>query len=49
MRTEKEMFHIIINTAKSDERILAAYLKGSRANPNVPWDIYIRIMTLCMS
>lgn len=40
MRTEKEMFHIIINTAKSDERILAAYLKGSRANPNVPRDIY---------
>ena len=40
MRTEKEMFDIIINTAKSDDRVLAAYLKGSRANPNVPRDIY---------
>ncbi len=36
MLTEKEMFHIIINTAKADDRVLAAYLKGSRANPNVP-------------
>ncbi len=40
MRTEKEMFRIIIDTAKSDGRILAAYLKGSRANPNVLPDIY---------
>ena len=40
MRTEKEMFQIIINTARSDDRVLAAYLKGSRANPNVPRDIY---------
>lgn len=40
MRTEKEMFHIVINTARSDDRVLAAYLKGSRANPNVPRDIY---------
>ena len=40
MRTEKEMFDIIINTARSDDRVLAAYLKGSRANPNAPRDIY---------
>lgn len=40
MRTEKEMFDIIIDTARSDDRVLAAYLKGSRANPNVPRDIY---------
>ena len=40
MQTEKEMFDIIINTARSDDRVLAAYLKGSRANPNVPRDIY---------
>lgn len=40
MRTEKEMFDIIIDTARSDDRVLAAYLKGSRANPNVPKDIY---------
>lgn len=40
MRTEKEMFHIIIHSARRDDRVLAAYLKGSRANPNVPRDIY---------
>ena len=40
MRTENEMFHTIINAAKSDDRVLAAYLKGSRTNPNVPKDIY---------
>lgn len=39
-RTEKEMFDIIINTPRSDDRVLAAYLKGSRANPNAPRDIY---------
>ena len=30
MRTEKEMFHMIIETARTDDRVLAAYLKGSR-------------------
>lgn len=40
MRSENEMMNIIIDTAKSDDRILAAYLKGSRTNPNVPKDIY---------
>ena len=40
MRNENEMLDIIINTAKSDDRVFAAYLKGSRANPNAPGDIY---------
>ena len=40
MRTEEEMFQIIVNAAKSDERVLAAYLKGSRTNPNALRDIY---------
>lgn len=40
MRTEKEMMNLIIDLAKSDDRILAAYLKGSRTNPNVPKDRY---------
>lgn len=40
MRTETEMMNLIINTAKSDDRVLAVYLKGSRANPNVTKDIY---------
>ena len=40
MRTEKEMMDLIIQTAKEDDRVLAAYLKGSRTNPNVPKDRY---------
>ena len=39
MRAESEMYDIIIRTAESDDRVLAAYLKGSRANPNAPKDI----------
>lgn len=40
MRTEKEMYQIIMDTARTDDRVLAAYLKGSRTNPHVPGDIY---------
>lgn len=40
MRTEKEMYDLILNTAKEDERIRAAWLNGSRTNPNVPADIF---------
>lgn len=40
MRTEKEMFDLILNVAKADERIRAVYMNGSRANPNIPKDIY---------
>ena len=40
MRTEKEMFDLIINVAKKDDRIRAVYLNGSRANPNVTKDIF---------
>lgn len=40
MRSENQMMNIIIDTSRSDGRVLAAYLKGSRANPNVPRDIY---------
>lgn len=40
MRSENEILNLIINTAKSDDRVLAAYLKGSRTNPNAPKDIY---------
>lgn len=38
MRNEEEMFQLIINTAKKDDRIRAAYLEGSRANPEVKKD-----------
>lgn len=40
MRTEKEMYDLIISIAQSDERIQAVYLNGSRTNPNVPKDIF---------
>lgn len=40
MRGENEMLDLIISTARTDTRVLAAYLKGSRANPNAPKDIY---------
>ncbi|WP_442603157.1 aminoglycoside 6-adenylyltransferase [Paenibacillus sp. KN14-4R] len=38
MRTEKEMFDLILGVAQSDERIRAVYMNGSRTNPNVPKD-----------
>lgn len=40
MRQEQEMWDLIINTAKADERIRAVVLNGSRANPNAPKDRY---------
>ncbi len=40
MRTEKEMFDLILDKAKSDPRIRAVYMNGSRTNPHAPKDIY---------
>ena len=40
MRTEAEMFDLILGVAKADARIRAVYMNGSRANPNVPQDPY---------
>lgn len=40
MRTEQEMYDLIIGTAKADERIRAVYMNGSRTNKNVPRDIF---------
>jgi aminoglycoside 6-adenylyltransferase len=40
MRTKQEMFDLILGVAKADDRVRAAYLNGSRANPNVPKDQY---------
>lgn len=34
MRSEKEMFNLIMNFAKSNDSIKAVLLNGSRANPN---------------
>jgi len=40
MRSEQEMLDLILSTARGDERIRAAVLNGSRANPNAPRDIF---------
>lgn len=40
MRSEKEMFDLILGIAKKDERIRAVYMNGSRTNPNAPKDIF---------
>lgn len=40
MRTEQEMFDLILNIAKQDDRILAVYMNGSRTNPNAKRDIF---------
>lgn len=40
MRTEKEMFELILGVAQRDERIRAVYMNGSRVNVNAPKDIF---------
>ncbi|MDR2649446.1 MAG: aminoglycoside 6-adenylyltransferase [Clostridiales bacterium] len=40
MWPEQEMMDLILNAAKSDERIRAVSMEGSRANPAVPKDRY---------
>lgn len=40
MRSEKEMFDLILNIAENDSRIRAVYMNGSRTNPNAPKDVY---------
>lgn len=40
MRSEKEMFDLILNVAEKDSRIRAVYINGSRTNPSAPKDVY---------
>lgn len=40
MRSEQEMFDLILSVATEDERIRAVYITGSRVNPNAPKDIF---------
>lgn len=40
MRTEHEMFHLILDVADQDERVRLVAMNGSRTNPNVPADIF---------
>lgn len=40
MRSDQEMFDLILETARSDERIRAVIMNGSRTNPNAPRDLF---------
>ena len=40
MRTEKEMYNLILTIASADENIRTVCMNGSRTNPNVPKDIF---------
>ena len=40
MRSDKEMFDLILDIAKGDDRIRAVYMNGSRTNPNAILDIF---------
>lgn len=40
MRTEQEIFNLILNVAKNDKRIRAVFMNGSRTNPNAVKDIF---------
>ena len=40
MRTEKEIFNLIINAAKDDDILRACIMTGSRTNPDAPKDKY---------
>lgn len=40
MRSEREMFDLILGTAKEDERIRGVYMNGSRTNRNAVRDIF---------
>ena len=40
MRSEEEMYTLILTTAQEDARIRAVILNGSRANPNAPRDVF---------
>ena len=40
MRTEAEMISLIKDIAFKEENIRAAYIEGSRTNPNAPKDIF---------
>lgn len=40
MRSDNEMYDLILGVAQGDERIRAVYMNGSRTNPNVQRDIF---------
>lgn len=40
MRSEKEMFELILGVAERDDRIRAVFMNGSRADANSRKDIF---------
>ncbi len=40
MRTEQDMFDLILNIAEKDKRVCAVFMNGSRTNPNAVKDIF---------
>lgn len=40
MRSEAQVYRLLLDTAQADSRILAVYMNGSRTNPNVAKDIF---------
>ncbi len=40
MRSEQEIYRLILDTARSDDRVRAVILNGSRANPHASGDIF---------
>lgn len=40
MRSEQEMFDLILSTARVDPRIRGVVMNGSRANPDAPKDFF---------
>ncbi|GAA0365459.1 aminoglycoside 6-adenylyltransferase [Bacillus horti] len=40
MRSEKEMYDLVVTVAQQDDRIRAVAMNGSRTNPNAPVDIF---------
>ena len=40
MRSEQEIYDLILNIAREDSRILAVYMNGSRTNANAPRDMF---------
>ena len=40
MRTEEEMYDLILDFARQDERVRVVSMNGSRANPNAPRDTF---------
>jgi len=48
MRTENEIYALILDIARNDDRIKAVYMNGSRTSENAPKDMFQDYMILSM-